>query len=58
MSDIKLYNEDCLKVMEGVADNSVDLVCSDVAYPITARGSSGNMGGYWKSDIAKSGKNI
>lgn len=47
MSDIKLYNEDCLKVMgREVADNSVDLVCSDVAYPITARGSSGNMGGY------------
>ena len=28
MSDIKLYNEDCLKVLERIEDNSVDLVCS------------------------------
>lgn len=56
MSDIKLYNEDCLKVLKEIKNESVDCVCSDVAYPVTARGSSGNMGGYWKSDIAKSGK--
>jgi site-specific DNA-methyltransferase (adenine-specific) len=53
---IEIYNEDCLKVLERIEDNSVDLICSDVPYPVTARGSSGNMGGYWKSDIAKSGK--
>lgn len=56
MIDIKLYNEDCLKVLKEIKNESVDLICSDVAYPITSRGSSGNMGGYWKSDIAKSGK--
>lgn len=40
----------------GVADNSIDLICSDVPYRVMSRGSSGNMGGFVKSDIAKSGK--
>ena len=44
-SDIKLYNEDCLKVLERIEDNSVDLVCSDVPYLVTSRGNSGSMGG-------------
>lgn len=56
MSDIKLYNENSLKVMGGVKDNSIDLICSDVPYLVTSRGNSGTMGGYWKSEIAKSGK--
>ena len=56
MSEIKLYNEDCLKVMGEVADNSVDLVCSDVPYLVTSRGNSGSMGGYVTNKLAMCGK--
>lgn len=55
MGEIKLYNNDCLNILKEIKDESIDLICSDVPYKITSRGSSGTMGGYWKSDIAKSG---
>ena len=53
---MKLYNGDCLEVMKDIPDNSVDLIVTDPPYKITKRGSSGTMGGYWTSDIAKKGK--
>lgn len=37
MSEIKLYNEDCLKVMSEIQDNSIDLICTDVPYKITPK---------------------
>ena len=39
-----------------VADNSVDLVCSDVPYLVTSRGNSGSMGGYVTNKLAMCGK--
>ena len=42
--------------MGGLADNSIDLIISDIPYRVTSRGSSGTMGGYCKSDLAKKGK--
>lgn len=36
MSEIKLYNGDCLEVMKQIPDNSVDLVLTDPPYGITA----------------------
>lgn len=56
MSDIKLYNEDCLKIMGGVADNSIDLFISDVPYPTTARGNARNSGGMLQKKINMDGK--
>lgn len=56
MSDVELYNEDALKLLKEMPSDSVDLIISDVPYLTTSRGSSGNMGGYWKTDRAKSGK--
>ena len=53
---MKLYNDDCLKVIKTIQNNSIDLIITDPPYKITSRGSSGTMGGYWTSDIAKSGK--
>jgi len=53
---MKLYNDDCLKVIKKIENNSIDLIITDPPYKITSRGSSGTMGGYWTSDIAKSGK--
>lgn len=45
MSEIKLYNEDALKILKELPSDSVDLIASDVPYPITSRGTSGSMGG-------------
>lgn len=56
MPEIKLYNEDCMKVLEGLAVNSIDLIVSDVPYRITSHGNSGTMGGYMTNDIAMRGK--
>lgn len=53
---IDLKCGDCLELIKEIPDNSVDLVVTDPPYKVTSRGCTGNMGGYWKSDIAKSGK--
>ncbi len=53
---IDLKCGDCLELMKEIPDNSIDLVATDPPYKVTSRGCTGNMGGYWKSDIAKSGK--
>lgn len=52
----KVYNMDCLDGFKLIDDESIDLIVTDPPYKITSRGGSGNMGGYWTSDIAKSGK--
>ena len=36
MSEIKLYNGDCLEVMKGLPDNSVDCIIADIPYGTTA----------------------
>lgn len=53
---IELYNEDCLKVMKNIPDESIDLIVTDPPYPTTARGSAGNSGGMLQKDINKKGK--
>lgn len=53
---LTLHNDDALKVLKTIPSESIDLIISDVPYPTTSRGSSGTMGGYWKGDMAKSGK--
>lgn len=53
---IDLKCGDCLELIKDIPDNSIDLVVTDPPYKVTSRGCTGNMGGYWKSDIAKSGK--
>lgn len=52
----KIYNKDCIIGMKQIPDNSIDLIATDVPYLCTSRGGSGTMGGYWKSNKAKSGK--
>lgn len=52
---MKLYNEDCLKILKNINNNSIDLIVTDPPYKLTKRGSSGTMGGYWKSEKAKQG---
>lgn len=56
MSTISLINDDCLKVMSTLEDNSIDLIVTDPPYPTTSRGSAGNSGGMLQKDINKKGQ--
>lgn len=47
---------DALEGMRQIPDGSIDLIATDPPYKLTSRGSSGNMSGYWTTDIAKQGK--
>ena len=42
MSEIKLYNQDCLEVFKGIKDNSIDLVVTDCPYHIVSGGCTNN----------------
>lgn len=55
---IKLYNGDCLEVMDKLIESGVkvDLIVCDPAYPTTSRGGTGNSGGMCKSKEFSSGK--
>lgn len=53
--NITLYNNDCMAIMKQMPDESIDLIVTDPPYRCTARGGSGNMGGYWTNSNAKSG---
>lgn len=52
----KIYQGDCRKLLKLIDNDSIDLVCSDVAYPVQSRGGSGNMGGYWTDSQTRKGK--
>ncbi len=52
---IELINDDCITTLQGLEPCSVACIVTDPPYKTTARGNSGTMGGYWKTNIAKSG---
>jgi len=52
---IKLYNGDFIDKIKELENESVNLIVTDPPYKVTSRGTSGTMGGYWKTEIAKSG---
>lgn len=33
----KIYNGDCLEVMNDIPDKSVDMICTDLPYGVTSR---------------------
>lgn len=35
MSEIKLYNDDCIQIMHGIQDQSVDMILCDLPYGTT-----------------------
>ena len=53
---INLINDDCISVMKSMPDNSIDLIVTDPPYPVTKKGSGGNMGGMMVTQQTKSGK--
>jgi len=54
---MKLYNENCMKIMSEMKDGEVDLIVSDPPYKVTTRGSSGHgkVGGMLLKDEYKNG---
>ena len=54
----KLYNGDCLEVMDNIADESIDLIITDPPYKTTKRGISKKTttGGLVRSELGKQGK--
>ncbi len=49
---IQLFEGDCLQVMKGMQDNSIDFVCCDPPYALTGKsGKGGFMGKEWDSAI-------
>jgi site-specific DNA-methyltransferase (adenine-specific) len=51
----KIYNDNCLNIMNTMADGTIDLIVTDPPYKTTSRGSSGNAGGMLLKDINKKG---
>lgn len=49
MSHYKIFNNDCLKLMQKMKDNSIDLIITDPPYKKTKRGGTGNSGGMCKN---------
>ena len=43
--NVKLYNDDCLNVLKGVEDNSIDLVVTDPPYEVITGGRNGGVKG-------------
>ena len=41
MSDVKLYNDDCMKVLPSLADGSISLTLTDIPYDEVNRKSGG-----------------
>jgi len=47
---------DCVQGLKTLPDECIDLVVSDVAYPVTQRGNAGNSGGMMQKELNKKGK--
>ena len=54
---ITLYNQDCLEVMRGMEDNSVDLVLTDPPYGIADIWKGGNSHGWGVASLATPKRN-
>lgn len=58
MNRYKIFNNDCLKLMQKMKDNSIDLIITDPPYKTTKRGISKKTttGGLVRSELGKQGK--
>lgn len=53
---MKLYNGDAIAKLKKIPSESIDLICTDPPYRITARGCHGNSGGMLASKIGMEGR--
>lgn len=44
MSNIKIYNQDCMEMLKNIPDNAIDLIITDPPYDISCTGGGGNQG--------------
>ena len=44
MSNIKIYNSDCMEMLKNIPDSSIDLIITDPPYDISCTGGGGNQG--------------
>ena len=49
-----IFNDDCIKGMSLMPDESVDLIITDPPYRTTARGNAGNSGGMLQKESKRS----
>ena len=56
ISNIYIYNKNCLDVFKTLPDESIDLIATDPPYPVMTRGDSGNSGGMFLKKINMDGK--
>ena len=56
MQDIQLYNDDCLKIMKTLENNSIDLIVTDPPYKVSSKGNAGNAGGMLQSKVFMKGE--
>jgi site-specific DNA-methyltransferase (adenine-specific) len=58
MSDIKLFNNDCIEIMDKLIEQGikVDMIFTDPPYKVTSRGSAGNSGGMLQKKINRNGQ--
>ena len=54
--NVELYNKDCMSVMEGIPDHSIDLIVTDPPYLITSRGNAGTTGGMLTKQASMKGR--
>jgi len=52
----KIYNDNSLKILQKLPNESVDLIVTDPPYKMTPRGNTGTTGGMLLKDINKKGK--
>ena len=55
-NNIILYNDDCMNILKTIENESIDLICTDPPYPVTARGNAGNSGGMLQKKVNRDGK--
>ena len=55
-NNIILYNDDCMNILKTIENGSIDLICTDPPYPVTARGNAGNSGGMLQKKVNRDGK--
>lgn len=41
MSNIKIFNQDCMEMLKNIPDNSIDLIITDPPYEIACTGGGG-----------------
>lgn len=54
--NVKIFNADCLEILKGIPDSSIDLIVTDPPYKITARGNGGTSGGMFQKRAVNNGR--